>query len=312
MHPAFSVILFTTVSGAGYGLLVLIGSLAGTPLLPESRWFALAAFALSLGMISFGLLASTFHLGHPERAWRAMSQWRSSWLSREGLLSLAVFPPAGALAVLWVGSQRILPWLGWISAALALATLFATAMIYASLKPVPRWRNPWVPVNYLLLGLMTGALLLYALLLVFSVRPMALAWLAILLPVAGAGTKLAYWRGIDRAPARSTAESATGLHGLGRVRLLEAPHTEENYLMKEMGFAIARKHAAKLRRLALAFGFQIPLLLTLLSLALPPAPAALAAVLAAASSLAGVLVERWLFFAEARHSVTLSYGAAAV
>src|SRR5262245_895257 len=74
MHPALSVILFTTASGAGYGLLFLIGLLTGTPLLPASRWFALAAFALSLGAISFGLMASTFHLGRPERAWRAISQ----------------------------------------------------------------------------------------------------------------------------------------------------------------------------------------------------------------------------------------------
>ena len=92
MHPALSVILFTTASGAGYGLLFLIGLLTGTAFLPESRWFVGVAFGLSLGAISFGLLASTFHLGRPERAWRALSQWRSSWLSREGIASLIVYP----------------------------------------------------------------------------------------------------------------------------------------------------------------------------------------------------------------------------
>ena len=99
MHPALSVILFTTASGAGYGLLFLIGLLTGTGFLPESRWFAVAAFGLSLGAISFGLLASTFHLGRPERAWRAFSQWRTSWLSREGVASVIAYLPAGLLAM---------------------------------------------------------------------------------------------------------------------------------------------------------------------------------------------------------------------
>ena len=128
----------------------------------------------------------------------------------------------------------------------------------------------------------------------------------------GLAVKLAYWRAIDRAPNRSTAESATGLGALGRVRLLEAPHSGENYLMKEMGHVIARKHAGKLRRLSVTLGFLLPLLLTVLAMHLPPLLAGIAAVLAAASGLSGVLLERWLFFAEAKHSVTLYYGAAAV
>ena len=65
MHPALSVIVFTTLSGAGYGLLFLIGVLSGTAVLPESRWFGLVALGLSLGLASIGLVASTFHLGHP-------------------------------------------------------------------------------------------------------------------------------------------------------------------------------------------------------------------------------------------------------
>jgi DMSO reductase anchor subunit len=92
------------------------------------------------------------------------------------------------------------------------------------------------------------------------------------------------------------------------VRLFEAPHTSENYLLKEMGFQIARKHAAKLRRIALVLGFILPFVLLLASLALREWPAILASLLAAVLGSAGVLVERWLFFAEARHAVTLYYG----
>src|SRR5262249_19011625 len=146
----------------------------------------------------------------------------------------------------------------------------------------------------------------------FATIPAPLSGATALALLLGFAVKLAYWREIDRAPARSTAESATGLGALGRVRLLEAPHTSENYLMKELGHAIARKHACTLRRLSLGLGFLLPLLLTLLATALPPLPAAAAAVVAAGAGLLGVLLERWLFFAEARHSVTLYYGAAAV
>src|SRR5262245_43429558 len=144
MHPAFSVILFTTFSGAGYGLLFLIGILSSTTLLPESRWFGSLAIGVSLGLVSFGLIASTFHLGHPERAWRAFSQWRSSWLSREGVLSLSVFVPAGIFAIAWLFFGQKLAWAGWLSALLAGVTIYCTAMIYASLKPIPRWHNRWV------------------------------------------------------------------------------------------------------------------------------------------------------------------------
>jgi DMSO reductase anchor subunit len=312
MHPAFSVILFTTISGAGYGLLFLIGLLSGTSMLPDSRWFGFVGLGLSLGLASLGLLASTFHLGRPERAWRALSQWRTSWLSREGLMSLAVFIPAGALGIGWLFFGHVLAWAGWMSAVLAAITIYCTAMIYASLKPIPRWHTGWVPLNYLLLGVMTGALLLQSLLNLFGAPAPAFAGFTIASIAAAAAAKLGYWRHIGGARAVSTAESATGLGGLGKVRLLEAPHSEENYLMKEMGYRIARKHARKLRRVAVGLAFAGPLVLTFLSLWVPGALAAIAAAFAAALALAGVSIERWLFFAEAKHSVTLYYGAAAV
>ncbi len=312
MHPALSVIVFTTFSGAGYGLLFLIGILAGNSILPDSRWFALFGLGLSLGLATLGLLASTYHLGRPERAWRAFSQWRTSWLSREGILSLAVFVPAGILGVAWLFFGHVLAWAGWLSALLAVPTIFCTAMIYASLKTVPRWHNAWVPLNYLLLGLMNGALLLQGMLHLFAAATPGIAWLAILAILAGALGKLGYWRHIDRAGPASTAESATGLGALGKVRLLEAPHSEDNYLMKEMGHRIARKHAGRLRWIALGLGFAAPLLLTILAQLSSGPLAGMAEVLAAGLAMLGTLIERWLFFAEAKHSVTLYYGSATV
>jgi sulfite dehydrogenase (quinone) subunit SoeC len=312
MHPALSIIVFTVSSGAGYGLMALTGLLAAAGLLPEGSWLGFTALSLSLAAVGTGLASSTGHLGHPERAWRALSQWRSSWLSREGVAALASLAPAGLLWLAFLLGRRanaVVAPLGFISAVLAAVTVWCTAMIYRSLTPIRQWNNRLVLPNYLALALMTGALWLAALSALFGggVLPTVLALVAI---AGAAALKRAYWSAIDRAPHALTAADATGLRG-GTVRLFEAPHSQDNYLLKEMGFRIARKHAAKLRHIALALGFALPFLLTAAAL-LWSGIAAPALLLAAISGTAGVLVERWLFFAEAKHTVTLYYGAAAV
>lgn len=311
MHPALSVIVFTTASGAGYGLLALLGLLAPFGFLPTGSGFGLAATALALAAIAGGLLSSTLHLGHPERAWRALSQWRSSWLSREGLLAILTFLPAGLFAALWVLGGTVSVAFGLLSAVGAVVTVYCTAMIYASLKPVQRWNNGWVAPNYLAAAAMTGAIWLHLVCRLFGWPSDVVAGIAIGTTLVALLLKLGYWRFIDGSAAVSTPESATGLGRIGKVRLLEAPHTSENYLLEEMGFRIARKHATALRRIAVLAGFVLPLLLTLIALLATGPAGALAALLAAPAATAGVLVERWLFFAEARHTVTLYYGAAA-
>ena len=158
MNPAFSVIFFTTASGAGYGLIALFGIGAMLGLLPDDRWFGGISLGVALALVSAGLLSSTFHLGHPERAWRAFSQWRTSWLSREGVLAVLTFVPAGLLWLVWVlcGPGIWTMILGPIAAALALATVWATAMIYASLKAIDAWYTPLTPASYLLFSAATG------------------------------------------------------------------------------------------------------------------------------------------------------------
>lgn len=321
MHPALSVIFFTVASGAGFGMLAFLGAAAalsdGQAVLP----IVIGKFVLALGLTTFGLFASTFHLGRPERAWRAFSQWRSSWLSREGVLSVLTYPAALTLAAAWLGflSPTAMRWAGMATAALALATLISTGMIYASLRAIPRWSNRWTVPGYVALGLMSGALLLYAsdrMTATMTIEPTSMkitGWIAFLLLFIAVAVKLAYWWSIDHAAPRATIESATGLIGRGPVRQFETPHTAENYVMQEMGYRVARKHAKKLRRIALVLGFIFPALLLLTSLLIPgPIGAALFALLAAVMAMVGLFVERWLFFAEARHVVTLFYGAAAV
>lgn len=307
MYPSFSVIFFTTMSGAGYGLLALVGVLAPFGAAPSDWRFGLIALALALIAVTVGLLSSTFHLGHPERAWRAFSQWRSSWLSREGVASVVTYIPAVLFAGAWVLFGVMSMPLGLLAALGSVVTVVCTAMIYRSLKPVPRWHNRWVLPNYLALALMTGSLWLVPLAGFFGRRP-ALSVLALAAIVVAAGLKLAYWRHIDTEASGSTSGTATGLGALGDVRLFEAPHTSENYLLKEMAFQVGRKHAARLRRLSLLLGFALPALLSLVTLLATGAPAAMAALLAALSAMIGIFAERWLFFAEARHAVTLYYG----
>lgn len=312
MHPAVSIVIFTTLTGAGYGLLFWLGIAAALQRLPQDRFFAAAALGIAFIAVTIGLISSVFHLGRPERAWRAFSQWRSSWLSREGVASLATFAPALLLAGGWIGLQTTAGF--WVAPALATAamaavTVVCTAYIYRSLTPIAYWNNGWVPANFLALAGMTGAAWLAALLAAGGYDPRAALWLTVATIIVATPLKLLYWRYIDSEPVRATAESATGLGALGQVRLFEAPHTQENYLLKEMGFAIARKHRNRLRRIAPLLAFAIPLLLVLIALADDGWQQVTAAVLAAPIATLGVLVERWLFFAEAKHAVTLYYGA---
>lgn len=311
MHPAYSVIFFTSASGGGTLLLALLGLAGALGILPTDPVLGVVGFGLGFGMTAAGLVSSTFHLGHPERAWRAFSQWRSSWLSREGVLAVATFMPSGLLAILWVFFGQAPVWLALVTLVLALATVSATAMIYASLKPVQRWSNGYVLPNYLLLGFASGALwlaLVTAILLPGFYATVMLDWTAIIgLGLAALG-KAAYWHFIDRSRSAATPESATGLGSIGKVRMFAAPHTEENYLLKEMGYKVARKHALKLRLIALGLGFSAPALLVFLATFVSGWPAIGLLLLATLGNAVGTLTERWLFFAEARHTVTLYYG----
>ncbi|MFW6077559.1 MAG: dimethyl sulfoxide reductase anchor subunit family protein [Hyphomicrobiales bacterium] len=310
MHPAPSIIGFTVASGAGYGLLALAIIAAILGLLPDDRLFAFTVMALGTGLVGAGLVSSTFHLGHPERAWRALSQWRTSWLSREGLAALVTFVPLGIFGIGWVflgATHGAWALAGLLAVAGAVVSVACTAMIYASLKPIRAWHTPWTPTTYYLLALASGSVLLAALLHLFSAPAAWADGLALAALAAAWSAKLGYWRDIDTAPIAGTPESATRLGFLGRVRQIVPPHTEENYLLKEMGFRVARKHAARLRQLALGAGFVLPAVFIALAWLAGGGIATVLVVLAAASTTLGAVTERWLFFAEARHAIVNYY-----
>jgi DMSO reductase anchor subunit len=315
MHPALSIVFFTTASGSGFALVVLLGLGAPLGLLPASASFGFSALAIAALLAAGGLVSSAFHLGRPERAWRAFSQWRSSWLSREGVFSVLTFLPAAIFGIGWVFfgiTGGLIGLCGILAAALAAATIYCTGMIYASLKPIHQWHNGWVVPNYFTLGLMSGFLLLDFLVRFWAPRPSGIALVTLFVALAAWWMKERYWRFIDTSSATSTVASATLLGSRGKVRLFESPHTEENYLLKEMGYRVARKHRARLRHIARLAGLALPALLTLLALLIGGVVGGIAAGLAVASAALGLIVERWLFFAEAKHTVTLYYGADAV
>lgn len=310
MHPAFSVIFFTVSSGTGYGLLFLLGMLGAMGKLPENPVFGFSSMALGLGLVGAGLLSSMLHLGHPERAWRAFSQWRTSWLSREGVVSVLSFGPGLGFLYLWFfegPGHPLFSLFGGLTALFAVLTVYCTAMIYRSLPPIHQWANGWTAPGYLLMGMAGGGVMLVALLAVFGLSQTTAPLCAAGALIAAWGVKTAYWHFVDHSQSLSTAETATGLGAIGKVRQLEGPHTEDNYLLKEMGFQVGQKHAEKLRRYANIFGFLLPALF-LLAAQHMSGFSLLAFALAAVLSFAlGAIVERWLFFAEARHTVTLYY-----
>jgi DMSO reductase anchor subunit len=314
MNPALSIVFFTTSSGAGFALMMLVGLGVPLGLLPANPWFGVTALVVAGVLAVSGLASSTLHLGHPERAWRAFSQWRSSWLSREGVLAVFSFVPAAIFAFCWVvlgDTWGFAGLCGILAAAGSVATVYCTGMIYASLKPIRQWHNGWVVPNYFALGLMSGLVLLDFVERFWVAEPTGTAVLTLVAIIAAWRLKERYWGFIDLSAGPSTVASATGLGRRGAVRILERPHTEENYLLKEMGFRVARKHAARLRLIARLAAFLAPALLTLAAL-LWSGIGIVAALLAVLSAGLGLVVERWLFFAEARHTVTLYYGAESV
>ena len=301
MHPAPSIVFFTVLSGLGLGQMALLGLGIG----PDEGLFRWLACALALGLAGIGGLCSTGHLGRRDRAWRAFSQWRSSWLSREACLMVAAMAAFGLYSAIWcLGGVRIRG-LGLISSALSVATIYSTAMIYAQLKTIPRWSATPTPVLFLALGLTGGLLANGAVAGIVGAATQGLLTALALLVSIGV---VIWWQtaaaGASRTSQGSTLETATGLGFMGRVRSFEAPHTGSNYLLKEMAYEIGRKHAFELRRIGALLGLLAPLVFSVVALLI----GGWLMVLAFIAHLAGMLALRWLFFAEAEHVQALYYG----
>lgn len=303
MHPAPSIILFTVLSGAGFGLVFWLGLGLG----PNGAAFSWPAVMLASLMTLGGLAASTKHLGHPERAKLALTQWRSSWLSREGVLAAATLAVFALYAAGWLFLGVRIGFLGLLAAVGALATVYATSMIYAQLRTVPSWNTGQTPALFLVLAGTGGLIAASALAYIAGQKPDTLIWLAGLGLVCAAAMGVSWVERSDNVGLSDagTPESATGLGHIGEVRLLESPHSSPNYLLKEMVHVVGRRRARQLRLIAAGLGLALPLLLVFIA---GEAGGWAWLLLAFISHIAGALASRWLFFAEARHTVGLYYG----
>ena len=279
MHPAPSIILFTVLSGFGFGLISIIGLLQ---FLSVITMFDLIIYSI-IGVIfaTVGLVSSFFHLANKKNAIKSLSQWQTSWLSREAIASifclLVVFGN-----IIWAVSQNnYLSEVGVALSFLSLFTIFTTSMIYAQLKTVPSWNNALTPAIFVCAALTGGAILLtdYAslvLLLVFGTL------------------QISFWYIADRGfqDKETSVGTALGYNKNEEIRPFDVAHTNRNYLMNEMVYKVARKHSVKIRYISFFMAFVFPMSLILIF----PNNFSVS-VSAITIHLIGIYFSRWLFFA---------------
>jgi sulfite dehydrogenase (quinone) subunit SoeC len=311
MHGAPSVLIFTVTAGLGQGLFVWL-ALAGLGLgqpagaQPWSPWVYTAGGLTSLVLLGVGLLASFFHLGHPMRAWRAVAMWRTSWLSRE----VIVLPVTMAAIFMWTVAH----WLGLHASTSAVATglsvvaialcfllWFCTAKIYSCIKFLQEWAHWSTPLNFTLLGLASGALLMTVLLGFAGLEPMGFwAKLAIVLTAVATVCRLgSVWRNRHLHP-KSSIQSAIGVKD-PKVRQIAQGATGGSYNTREFFHGKSPIFVRNMRAWAVVGGAALPCLLLLL------APGLLTLAVAVVVQYTALLSERWLFFADAKHPQNLYY-----
>ncbi|ARP81620.1 DMSO reductase [Bordetella genomosp. 8] len=313
MRPPFSVVFLTTLCGAAQGLLIALVAMelaaaAGSLAMPSQGFFVAGAGAACV-LGALGLFASFFHLGHPERAWRAIAMWRTSWLSRE---CLAV--PAFLLLAFLYGLAHALAFpytlaVGIVGVAAAAVLFVCTAMIYACLRFLQEWASPFTLVNFVLLGCASG----------FTLATLiAAVWAAPLVVVLGpcacvliAGSCMSRMASLARNARlhpKSTLQSATGIRS-DKLTQKSQGFTSSSFNMREFFHGKSTAMLATVKTAFVLGAFVIPFILVMLG----STAAASIAVLAVAFVVQylGLLAERWFFFAEARHPQNLYYQRAA-
>ncbi len=310
MNPAFSVILLTTLIGAGQGLFlalfVIEARVAADLLAAPSAGFYWSGSVIVLLLLGAGLLASFFHLGHPERAWRAAAQWRTSWLSRE-VIALPAFMVATAVYGWnhYQGADGTLV-IGVVGAALCLALFLCTAMIYACIRFLQEWATPLTLVNFTMLGCASGVMLA-TVLSGWRGEPVTQtvgAWAAGI-TFAGLCTRAAsLWRNARLKP-RSTLQTAIGIKHPRIVQKAQG-FMGGSFNTREFFHGRAPGTLRGVKWLFLFGAFVLPV--ALLGAGLKSGSTALL-LLAFAVQFAGMIAERWFFFAQANHPQNLYYAA---
>ena len=313
MHPSFSLILFTSMAGMAQGAIVSLAVLnSGSDQLP-SELLNVYLFPLILALLFGGLLASTFHLGHPERAWRAIMMWRTSWLSREVLI-LPAFIALTALAYYFSWQASVPNWLWLLLSIAALALWVCTAMIYQCIRFIQEWAHPATMVNFIALGMSSGWFLLMVLLTLWSIlHPnQAVVTSSNIAGVAGftgflillsLSLKLWIWKRNRGLKPKSNLQSATGIK-TGFVRQISMGMMGGSFNTREFFHQQSSLFVANVRKIAFFGTYLLPVLL--LTIVVSNGTLSVL-VLAFVVHCIGLMAERWLFFAEANHPQNLYY-----
>ena len=322
MHPAFSVIFLTTLIGAGQGLFLALvtGQVYSLAKLLEPQdsvnFYAVGSVVVLLLMMA-GLVASFFHLGRPERAWRSMAGWRTSWLSRE----VIVLPMFMALVFLY-GLVHYLAWtqplfvirdvisvdtsliLGVLGAIVAFALYGCTAMIYASVKFLEEWHSPLTVANFTLMGLASGFTLAAAFSAWSGIQLVGFfgIW-AVIFTLMAAGSRIISLRRNANLKHKTTLQTAIGVrHPV--IRQISQGFMGGSFNTREFFHGAGDKTVGLVLWFFLLFTFVLPVILLAASysMASPYLP-----ILAILIQYTRLLAERWYFFVEARHPQNLYY-----
>lgn len=309
MNPAFSVIFLTTLIGAGQGLFLAIygieiASALNLLAIQTPPALFISGSLISLLLTGLGLIASFFHLGHPERAWRAAAMWRTSWLSRE-VIALPMF----MAAVFVYGCAHYAGWgatlvLGAVATVLCVALFVCTGMIYACIRFLQEWASPLTLVNYFLLGSASGFTLATALAAFVEpglIKPLAM--LAMVFTAIGLVMRVASLMRNSRLKPKSNLQTAIGIHH-PRIVQKSQGFMGGSYNTREFFHGRTPFFLRSIKWIFLTFAFVVPLLL--LSLGLGAVSAGLFYV-AFIVQYAGLIAERWFFFAQANHPQNLYY-----
>ena len=322
MHPAFSVIFLTTLIGVGQGLFLalytsqLYAVVNVLPVQDSHNFYGLGSL-LALIFLVGGLIASFFHLGRPERAWRSAMQWRSSWLSRE-VIVLPAFMGFTVLygvihyfdlnPVLFKFSGEFVVDLslvvGGINTLLAFTLFFCTGMIYACIKFLQEWATPLTVVNYTLLGAASGFTLATAFAAYVGSELVTFygAW-AIIITLASFVSRTASLLRNARLKYKSSLRSAIGIRH-AKIEQQSRGFMAGSFNTREYFHGASRQSFRSVKWIFMLLVFPVPVVLVSVGLG-----SEMFVILACAFTIQylGLLAERWFFFAQANHPQNLYY-----
>ena len=310
MNPAFSVIFLTTLIGVGQGLfLALYAAEAGASLgwLPEQEGtFYAVGSLIALVFLAAGLAASFLHLGRPERAWRAAAMWRTSWLSREVIVLPAFMAVVFAYGVLHHSDIDGTLGFGAVGLVLCAALFVCTGMIYACIKFLQEWASSLTIVNFTLLGCASGFTLAAAYALASApelVGPYAQA--AIFLTLCALLTRAASLVRNARIRPKSTLQTAIGVKH-PQIAQKAQGFMGGSFNTREFFHGRPEVVVRAVKWVFLLLVFPVPAALLAAGITWGTTGLVAAAFVA---QYAGLLAERWFFFAQARHPQNLYYQA---